>query len=128
MKKFLSSISLAGIMLGAVLFTDGTAYAATRSSASVSSKPSIQKFVKSSAPSRRASVSSKAASKSTAKKPAEACTVLGNIGDKKEKIFHVPGCPNYTQTKIQPSKGERIFCSEEEAIAAGWRKAKNCPR
>jgi len=27
-------------------------------------------------------------------------------------------------TQIDESKGERWFCSEEDAVAAGWRKAK----
>jgi hypothetical protein len=123
MKRFLPSVSLLGIAFVAVLFTEGTVHAASRSSVSFSSKPSIQKIVKSSNSSKKAAKSSaKAAKQST-----ESCVVLGNIGDKKEKIFHVPGCPNYTQVKIETSKGERVFCSEADAVAAGWHKAKNCP-
>lgn len=131
MKKFFSSVSLLGIVFSAVLISHGTAEAAARSSASISSKPAVQQMKKSAASSKKAALSSKKASKSSAKsvakQSAESCVVLGNIGDKKEKIFHVPGCPNYKQTKIETAKGERIFCSESDAIAAGWRKAKNCP-
>ncbi len=35
-----------------------------------------------------------------------------------------PGGQYYDRTKIDPSKGERWFCSEAEAIAAGWRRSK----
>lgn len=55
------------------------------------------------------------------------CVIKGNISTStKEKIYHVPGCNSYKQTVITESKGERWFCSEEEAVAAGWRKALNC--
>lgn len=54
------------------------------------------------------------------------CVIKGNISSKKEKIFHAPGCGSYTQTQIDESAGERWFCSEQEALAAGWRKALNC--
>jgi len=35
----------------------------------------------------------------------------------------VPGQQHYPRTEIDESKGERWFCTEEEAKAAGWRKA-----
>jgi len=52
------------------------------------------------------------------------CMIKGNIST--EKIYHLPGCGSYDKTVIDESKGERWFCSEKEAIVAGWRKAKNC--
>lgn len=59
---------------------------------------------------------------------ANACTIKGNIAQESgERIYHVPGCEYYTRTVISEEKGERWFCSEAEAVAAGWRKAKNCP-
>jgi micrococcal nuclease len=54
------------------------------------------------------------------------CTIKGNISSKKEKIYHVIGCGSYNQTVIDESKGERLFCSEQDAVDAGWRKAQNC--
>lgn len=58
----------------------------------------------------------------------ENCVIKGNISQKtKEKIYHVPGCASYNKTVINETQGERWFCSEEEAVAAGWRKALNCP-
>lgn len=53
------------------------------------------------------------------------CKIKGNISSDKEKIYHVPGGGSYTATKIDPSKGERWFCTEAEAQANGWRRAKN---
>ena len=49
--------------------------------------------------------------------------IKGNINRKGEKIYHVPGTPSYSVTNIDTSKGERWFHSEEEAVAAGWRRA-----
>ena len=54
----------------------------------------------------------------------EGCDIKGNISySTKEKIYHMPGQEYYLQTVITPMSGERWFCTEEEAIANGWRKA-----
>ncbi len=68
-----------------------------------------------------------AAQKKTApaKQPVVSCVIKGNI-NKKEKIYHLPGCASYKATIIDTASGERWFCSEKEAKDAGWRKAKNC--
>ncbi|MGH7927549.1 MAG: thermonuclease family protein, partial [Candidatus Binatia bacterium] len=58
--------------------------------------------------------------------PSGTCVILGNINADGEKIYHLPGCGSYSKTKIEPEKGERVFCTESEAAAAGWRKALNC--
>jgi endonuclease YncB( thermonuclease family) len=52
--------------------------------------------------------------------PPGACHIKGNISDS-GRIYHVPGSPAYERTKIDEAKGERWFCSEAEARAAGWR-------
>jgi endonuclease YncB( thermonuclease family) len=51
------------------------------------------------------------------------CTIKGNIS-RNGRIYHLPGQQYYDQTKIDLAKGERWFCSEDEARAAGWRRAK----
>ncbi|OGG10644.1 hypothetical protein A2699_00255 [Candidatus Gottesmanbacteria bacterium RIFCSPHIGHO2_01_FULL_43_15] len=53
------------------------------------------------------------------------CQIKGNISSG-GKIYHLPGCGSYDKTVIDETAGERWFCTEEEAINAGWRKAKNC--
>jgi hypothetical protein len=53
------------------------------------------------------------------------CNIKGNISyNGGEKIYHVPGQEYYSETRISLLKGERWFCSEEEARAAGWRPAR----
>lgn len=49
--------------------------------------------------------------------------IKGNINKHGHKIYHCPGQKHYEQTVIDESKGERWFDTEEEAQAAGWRKA-----
>jgi micrococcal nuclease len=49
--------------------------------------------------------------------------IKGNISSSGEKIYHVPGGAFYDQTTIDESAGERWFCTEAEAQAAGWRKS-----
>ena len=51
------------------------------------------------------------------------CIIKGNISSS-GKIYHTPSSPWYKRTKINTGKGERWFCSEEEAKAAGWRPPK----
>lgn len=55
------------------------------------------------------------------------CDIKGNISTSGEKIYHLPACGSYDKTKIEESRGEKWFCSESEAQAAGFRKALNCP-
>ncbi|MER9302916.1 hypothetical protein [Mesorhizobium sp. M0496] len=56
---------------------------------------------------------------------AGSCEIKGNISiNTGERIYHVPGQEHYSETKISPQYGERWFCSESEARAAGWRKAR----
>ena len=52
------------------------------------------------------------------------CIIKGNISSKGERIYHVPGGEYYDATRIDTAKGERWFCTEAEAVAAGWRKSK----
>ncbi|MFO0227392.1 MAG: thermonuclease family protein, partial [Gammaproteobacteria bacterium] len=40
------------------------------------------------------------------------------------RIYHLPGGAYYARTRIDESRGERWFCSESEARAAGWRPAR----
>lgn len=57
----------------------------------------------------------------------DGCTIKGNINVKGEKIYHLPGCGSYEKTVVSEASGERWFCTEADARAAGWRKAQNCP-
>ena len=48
------------------------------------------------------------------------CLIKGNISSKGAKIYHLPGSSSYNSTKIDTKAGERWFCTEAEALAAGW--------
>jgi len=51
--------------------------------------------------------------------------IKGNISATTgEKIYHVPGGEFYDKTVIDEATGERWFCTEQEAIEAGWRRSK----
>ena len=50
------------------------------------------------------------------------CRIKGNISSK-GRIYHLPGSGSYDQTQIDEARGERWFCTEAEARAAGWRPA-----
>ena len=52
------------------------------------------------------------------------CLIKGNVSSKGERISYVPGGQCYDRTRIDPAKGERWFCIEEEAKAAGWRPSR----
>lgn len=50
------------------------------------------------------------------------CTIKGNV-TRVGRIYHLPTSPWYGRIVMDESKGRRWFCSEGEAIAAGWRPA-----
>ena len=52
------------------------------------------------------------------------CNIKGNISSSGEKIYHMPGQRYWEKTVIDESKGEHWFCSEDDAVSAGWRKSK----
>ena len=52
----------------------------------------------------------------------ERCAIKGNI-TRVGHVYHMPWSAWYGKTRVEPNKGERWFCSESEAIAAGWRPA-----
>jgi endonuclease YncB( thermonuclease family) len=52
------------------------------------------------------------------------CVIKGNISREGERIYHLPGSTYHEQTVIDESAGERWFCSEQDAIAAGWRASR----
>lgn len=51
------------------------------------------------------------------------CEIKGNVGGKGTRIYHVPGGRWYDRTRINENEGERWFCSEADAQAAGWRRS-----
>lgn len=62
--------------------------------------------------------------RAAAASPKPGCPIKGNINREGEKIYHTPWSPWYERTQIDESKGQRWFCDEAEAEAAGWRPAR----
>jgi hypothetical protein len=56
--------------------------------------------------------------------PDAGCRIKGNIAQPGDRTYLMPGDRRYDKTKIDPAKGERWFCSEAEAQAAGWHRAR----
>ena len=48
------------------------------------------------------------------------CAIKGNVS-RSGRIYHMPWSPWYEKVTIEARRGERWFCSEAEALAAGWR-------
>jgi len=49
------------------------------------------------------------------------CDIKGNISQSGDYIFHLPGTKEYKNTSISANKGERWFCTIDEAVANGFR-------
>ena len=57
------------------------------------------------------------------------CRIKGNVRkDRNTKIYHLPHCYNYEKIVIDQSEGDRWFCTEQEAIEAGFAKSGDCPK
>ena len=58
---------------------------------------------------------------STSSKPVIKGNVDRNTG---ERIYHVPGSLFYSTTVISEGDGDRLFCTEVEALNKGWKRSK----
>lgn len=56
--------------------------------------------------------------------PSAGCVHKGNISSSGARILHSPGQQHYDRTRVDTDAGERWFCSQDEAVAAGWRQAR----
>jgi len=55
--------------------------------------------------------------------PNSRCPYKGNINTNGQRIVHAPGQRDYAAVRIDTARGERWFCSLEQARRAGWRPA-----
>ena len=51
----------------------------------------------------------------------EFCVIKGTVNDKDQKVFYIPSDEGYDDIVIDPARGERMFCSDDQAILRGWR-------
>lgn len=135
-KRLLRYVEVGGKDIGASMIADGyahsykkyphprlDAYNALEKTAREGNK-GLWGSCSTSSASSKAAKSNKAVSSAASSK--SSCTIKGNISTSGEKIYHVKGCKSYGSTQIDTATGERWFCSESDAKAAGWRKAGNC--
>ena len=55
------------------------------------------------------------------------CKIKGNVSkDNGEKIYHFPGCTSYSRVIIEKFSGDMWFCSEKEALGAGFKRSETC--
>ncbi|MDP2860960.1 MAG: thermonuclease family protein [bacterium] len=54
-----------------------------------------------------------------------ACDIKGNT--RNGNIYYRPDCGVYRNVEVQLYLGDRWFCDEKEALAAGFRKPEQCP-
>ncbi len=53
-------------------------------------------------------------------KAPDGCPIKGRV-TRSGKVYLLPWSPSYRSRKIRKSRGERWFCSESDALAAGWK-------
>ena len=49
----------------------------------------------------------------------QGCPIKGRITSG-NRVYVLPGSASYERVKVRETRGERWFCSEDEAQAAGW--------
>ena len=127
--RIVARCSVQGQDIGAALVAEGLAFAYRRygmdydlieKQAAVADRGIWAMGVQQPADYRRATQAPQAAPQPVA----GACNLKGNISAKGERIYHRPGQEHYDRTRINTAQGERWFCSDAEAQAAGWRPAR----
>ena len=52
----------------------------------------------------------------------EGCPIKGQVSGA-SRVYVLPWSPDYDRVRVQKARGERWFCSEQEAVAAGFKAA-----
>lgn len=55
------------------------------------------------------------------RKAPDGCPIKGQVSQKSGKVYMLPWSPDYDRARINAAQGERWFCSESEAVSAGWK-------
>lgn len=64
--------------------------------------------------------------KYTAKSITTNCLIKGNVSGRGIKAYYLPTCKDYAKIVINKRRGEHLFCTENEAKSAGFKKTVNC--
>ena len=52
------------------------------------------------------------------------CAIKGNVDRNDKRWYHLPEFRHYDQTEMNLDHGDRWFCTEEQAIKAGFERAR----
>jgi endonuclease YncB( thermonuclease family) len=52
----------------------------------------------------------------------DGCPIKGHVTGP-ERVYVLPGTPNYERVRVETARGDRWFCSEQEAASAGFKAA-----
>ena len=52
----------------------------------------------------------------------DGCPIKGQV-TASSRTYVLPWSPDYERARVQSTRGERWFCSEQEAVAAGFKAA-----
>lgn len=50
------------------------------------------------------------------------CEIKGTINRQNQRVFYLPSDKGYGAITLDESKGERMFCSDDAALLAGWKR------
>lgn len=60
--------------------------------------------------------------------PDPKCVIKGNVDkNSSRRNYYLPGCAQYKFTVVEKDIGENWFCTEVQAVEAGFTKAQTCP-
>jgi len=54
--------------------------------------------------------------------PQESCPIKAVVRGNSMRLYFVPTDPDYEAIKIDPAKGDKLYCSDEDARRDGWRR------
>jgi len=52
----------------------------------------------------------------------DGCPIKGQVISQ-ERVYVLPGTPSYERLRVQTARGDRWFCSEQDAASAGFKAA-----
>ncbi|MDR0462697.1 MAG: hypothetical protein LBG64_00550 [Pseudomonadales bacterium] len=56
----------------------------------------------------------------------ENCLIKGDVNSRGQRIYYLPECTHYDLIVVNPLNGDAWFCTEEDAIEAGFTLSPSC--
>ena len=120
--RLLSYVYLNDLLVNEVMLEEGLAYFIT-------AKPMDSRSFELEKAQTKAKKAERSVWSSLCQTQKEGCLIKGNYRSADTtRIYHTPDCYNYDRISIRDGTSDRWFCTEEEAISAGFRKSLDCPK